>query len=118
MPIKKPVRPILGKPKRVASSLSAEQLREAALRAVYDGNQNLHHCPDAMGRPPRSRAKPASICPRRWTDEDTTKALREALARGNVSETWEDGFPRYIWHREGDTLYEARHTRAFSDQVA
>jgi hypothetical protein len=111
MAIKKPARQIWGKPKRVARAPNAEWLKQAALHAVYDGNQNVNHCPDAMGRPPRGRAKPASICPRRWTDEDATKALREAVARGNVSEAWEDGFPRYVWHRAEGILYEARHTR-------
>ena len=39
------------------------------------------------------------------------RTLRAAIGRGNVSEVWEDGFPRHVWHRDGDVLYEARHTK-------
>jgi hypothetical protein len=57
------------------------------------------------------RPKPASICPKRWSDDDATRALRSAVVCGNVSEIWEDGFPRHVWHKDGNVLYEARHTR-------
>jgi hypothetical protein len=34
--------------------------------------------------------------------------LRDAITRNQVSDLTEGGFPRYVWHREGDTMYEAR----------
>ncbi len=111
MSIKRPTRPNLGKPKRVCLSPDKALLAQAAASAVYDGSSNPYHCLGIRGRPLSTRVKPASICPKRWTDEDATKVLRAAVARGNVSEKWEEGFPRYVWHRDGEVFYEARHTR-------
>ncbi len=34
--------------------------------------------------------------------------LRSAIRRGAVSGPWEGGFPRYVWHREGGTVFEGR----------
>ena len=34
--------------------------------------------------------------------------LREAIRQGRVGEPWENGFPRYVWHRGNDTVYEGR----------
>jgi hypothetical protein len=49
------------------------------------------------------------ICPREWTDDQATVALREAIRARQVSLFWnDDGFPRYVWHREGTIVYEAR----------
>lgn len=58
-----------------------------------------------------TRAKPASPCPKRWNDAEATQLLRSAISRGHISDKWEDGFPRWVWHRDGGTYYEARHTR-------
>jgi hypothetical protein len=58
-----------------------------------------------------TRIKPASRCPRRWTDEDATRVLRAAISRGKISADWEDGFPKFVWAKEGGVFYEARHTR-------
>ena len=33
--------------------------------------------------------------------------LREAIRNGQV-DAWNRGFPRYVWFRSGDELYEAR----------
>jgi hypothetical protein len=37
-----------------------------------------------------------------------TKWLKKAIRKGSVSAHWEGGFPRYVWHREDGTVYEAR----------
>lgn len=99
----------MGKPKRVHPSPDRGSLDHAASNASYA--QSPHHCRGPKGEKPQARAKPASICPRNWSDAEATKALQEAIEKGCVSEAWEDGFPRYVWHREDDVLYEARHTR-------
>ena len=112
MSIKRPLLPNLGgKPKRVGTNPDQTMLAQAAMHAVYHGDDNPYHCPGIRGQPLATRAKPASICPRRWSDEEATQALRNAMSRGNVSEIWEEGFPRYVWHRDGAVFYEARHTR-------
>ena len=33
--------------------------------------------------------------------------LREAIAHGWTG-VWDNGFPRYVWRRVGDVIYEAR----------
>jgi len=109
--IKRPLRPHHGKPKRLDSNPDKTMLAAAAASASYDGDSNPYHCRGSRGQPMSSRIKPASRCPKRWSDEDVTRVLREAMSRGNVSETWEDGFPRYVWHIDGNVVYEARHTR-------
>jgi len=107
--IKKPVGPKRGKPKRVDPNPDRALLAHAASNAVY--SRSPYHCLGAEGQPIATRMKPASPCPRQWSDEDATKTLRIAVSRGHVSEIWEDGFPRYVWHRDGTVFYEARHTR-------
>lgn len=84
-------------------------LTNAAAQAVY--GRSDYHCPGRKGQPPRLRAKPASVCPKVWGDKQATDALRLAITQGYVSEAWEDGFPRYVWHRDSGVIYEARHTR-------
>lgn len=107
--IKRPARPYRGKQKRVHPAPDAAMLERAAKVAAY--GENPYHCSRPGGQAPIIRAKPASHCPRWWSDAEATKTLREAIAEGRVSETWEEGFPRHVWHRDGDVLYEARHTR-------
>jgi hypothetical protein len=34
--------------------------------------------------------------------------LGEAVRRGAVGEHWEGAFPRYVWYKEADTVYEGR----------
>jgi hypothetical protein len=109
MSIKKPTRLPLGKPKRVARSPDPASIAYAASLAVYSRSQ--YHCRGPQGQPLATRAKPASPCPRQWSDEDATTLLRGAMFRGHLSEKWENGFPRYVWHRDGIVFYEARHTR-------
>ena len=37
-----------------------------------------------------------------------TRWLRKAIRHGSVSAYWEGDFPRYVWHKEGDIVFEAR----------
>jgi hypothetical protein len=39
---------------------------------------------------------------------ELTRWLRRAIRDGRVSELADGAFPRYVWHREGDVMYEAR----------
>jgi len=99
----------MGKLKRIDPTPDCERLAHAAAKAVYSRSE--YHCPGARGQPVKARSKHTSICPKRWSDEKATRILREAIACGNVSDTWEEGFPRHVWHKDGKVLYEARHTR-------
>jgi hypothetical protein len=109
MPLPSQLRGRLGKPKRMHPRPNPSALTSAAAAAVYSPSD--YHCRGRKGQPLKSRGKPASACPKRWSDTEATRVLRKAIADGNVSEAWEDGFPRYVWHRDGEITYEARHTR-------
>jgi hypothetical protein len=54
-----------------------------------------------------------SVCPRAINrrQDDIQHWLRAAIQHGHTGGVWEgEGkFPRYVWHREGDTIYEGRH---------
>jgi hypothetical protein len=39
---------------------------------------------------------------------ELTAWLRSALASGRIGAPWDGDFPRYVWHRRGDVVYEAR----------
>lgn len=84
------------------------RLQEAATRAVYVGSPEHKDAPSFAGQP-RPRAD-ASICRRELSTRraEITRWLRSAIESGLVSELFESGFPRYVWHREGDVLFEAR----------
>ena len=71
----------------------------------YDGSQE-HKDYVSFAGPPRPRGD-ASLCPREIGRETATDWLRSAIRKGATSH-WEGGFPRYVWHRQGDTVFEAR----------
>jgi hypothetical protein len=58
---------------------------------------------------PRPRAD-ASICPKELSGarERVEEWLREAIRRGAVGELCEGEFPRYVWFKEGDVVFEGR----------
>lgn len=66
---------------------------------------------DAVGfaGAPRGRRPSASICPRDFVNRRTLvqRWLRAAVRSGHVG-AWDGGYPRYVWHRRGDTVFEAR----------
>lgn len=85
-----------------------KDLRVVALRASYIGSPE-HKDTISLAGVPRPRAD-ASICDRKFARDFKTVALwlRSAILNGQVSEYWEGEFPRYVWYRDGDTVYEAR----------
>lgn len=34
--------------------------------------------------------------------------LRSAIRRGATGAPWESGFPRYVWYKDGETVFEGR----------
>ena len=59
--------------------------------------------------PPRLRAD-ASCCPRDLAADQQTLNdwLREAIRRGATGAPWEGAFPRYVWYKHENTVFEGR----------
>ena len=71
------------------------------------GSPEHKDVPSFAGRP-RLRAD-ASCCPREITDPNlVTGWLRTAIRRGATGAPWEAGFPRYVWYKDGGTIFEGR----------
>lgn len=49
-----------------------------------------------------------SACPRGLDFDVVLEWLKEAVRRGNVSASFDLDFPRYVWARAEDRVYEAR----------
>jgi len=65
--------------------------------------------PSFAGPVPRPRPH-ASICPRELAGQQRQIQvwLHGAIRQRQFGALWEGGFPRYVWHREGNLTYEAR----------
>ncbi len=76
----------------------------------YVGSLYHKDVPSFAGNPPQPRPD-ASICPKALSRQQPTtqKWLTDAVARGHFSASWENGFPRYVWHREAGVVFEGRH---------
>lgn len=93
--------------RRTRSVPVGRELDALADRAHYVGSPEHKDTPTFAGQP-RPRGD-ASICPREHSDLDlVTGWLRSAIRAGSVGNPWEGDFPRYVWHREEDTVFEAR----------
>jgi hypothetical protein len=92
-----------GKLKVLAKYASAEMIEAAAVEAKYAPSN--YHCKE-NGRLLR-RVKPATPCPRNFTLQEAGNAIRAAIRARRVSRDWVNGFPRRLWHKEGDQWYEA-----------
>lgn len=93
---------------RVVAPPAGVNLESVAARAMYVGSPEHKDVPSFTGEP-RPRAD-ASICDRALTQQQAqlTNWLRAAIRNGRVSELFEGDFPRYVWHRQDDVVYEAR----------
>ena len=82
-------------------------LDNLAAIAKYVGSCEHKDFPSFAGQPcPRADA---SLCPRYIRDIAIPTAwLRSAIRKGAIGKLWEGGFPRYVWHREGNIVFEAR----------
>lgn len=85
---------------------SGVNLGDLARRVSYVGSAEHKTYPSFAGQPrPRSDA---TKCDPSFRDQDQlTRWLREALRAGHVGSPWLGDFPRYVWHRHGNALYEA-----------
>jgi hypothetical protein len=88
-----------------------EAMRLAALKVRYTGS-SYHRSTGSKAGPIARRVGLTSKCPPSWTNLEATRLLRLAITDGRVSVSWEHGYPRYVWHLDGDVLYEARLTNS------
>ena len=93
--------------KRQIYVLPGTDVNHLAGRVVYVGSPEHKDIPSFAGQP-RLRGD-ASRCPREITDRELVNQwLRSAIRRGAVGAPWEGDFPRYVWYRDGDSVYEGR----------
>lgn len=83
-------------------------LNEIANDARYVGSPEHKDRPSFAGWP-RPRAD-ASICDPQLaqSQDEITGWLRCAIREGKVGAPWEDRFPRYVWYRKDNIVYEGR----------
>ena len=96
------------KARRVKRPPNDECLERAANSCCYVGSPYHKNYPSSAGMP---RYRPdTSKCPVELKDQHELIEcwLRNALMSGQVSPQWDGEFPRYVWHREDNTIYEAR----------
>jgi hypothetical protein len=90
------------------ANLAAYNLASVSAQARYVSSP-YHRPPGSkMGQPASRRWPAASKCDPEWTLSDANAALKQAIRAGYISSQWEGRFPRYVWHLEGETVYEAR----------
>ena len=79
-------------------------LEDIAQKVTYVSSP--YHSSAARIRRPRPDA---TKCPPEVSNdlERVKLWLREAIRLGRIG-TWDNGFPRYVWHRVGDVIFEAR----------
>jgi hypothetical protein len=81
-------------------------LAKVVAQVSYIGSPEHKDRPSFAGWPrPRSDA---SICDETVSRETATEWLRAAMNKGVFGELWEGRFPRYVWYKDGVTVYEAR----------
>ena len=83
-------------------------LDSLARRACYVGSVEHKDVVSFAGQP-RWRAD-ASCCPRDTAQgqERFNDWLRSAIRAGATGAPWEGAFPRYVWYKNEDTVYEGR----------
>lgn len=83
-------------------------LDEIAKVVRYTGSVYHKTTASFTGQIPRPRPD-ATICPDELAGRqaDIQKWLRNAILNGHFGADWRQGFPHHVWHREGDTIFEA-----------
>ncbi|MDE0627650.1 MAG: hypothetical protein OXH99_14750 [Bryobacterales bacterium] len=86
-------------------------LRAVAELARYVGSREHKKAPSYAG-PPGLRADASCCPPELATDAGVPTAwLRRAIPQGSTGGPWEGrspGFPRYVWYKHDETVYEGR----------
>ena len=94
--------------REIQAQRSREDREALAARAQYVGSPEHKDVPSFAGQP-RLRAD-ASCCPR-YTARDQGRInewLRRAIRAGATGAPWEGEFPRYVWYKHENTVFEGR----------
>ncbi len=96
------------KVRRVRKPPPGVDLAAVADSCCYVGSP-YHKDRPSFAAMPHSRRPDASICPGHLaTRQELVQGwLREAIRCGQVG-AWTGGYPKYVWFRDGETVYEAR----------
>lgn len=87
--------------------LPGADLEALAERVTYVGSVEHKDVPGFAGQP-RLRAD-ASCCPRDIVDVNlVSEWLRSAIRKGATGAPWEGEFPRYVWYKRDETVFEGR----------
>ena len=82
-------------------------LDRLANRVRYAGSPE-HKDSRSFAGQPRLRAD-ASCCPREIVDREVVDGwLRSAIRRGAIGAPWDGEFPRYVWYKWSDIVFEGR----------
>jgi hypothetical protein len=94
--------------RRLSAPLAPELLADLAAYVRYAPSP-YHKTGRIMGVTGQVRpAVQSSKCPQTWqTRSQATEALRQGIRQGLVSEVWSGAFPKHVWYKLGDTVYEA-----------
>lgn len=98
------------KRRQLLQGFDNETLFEISKKVSYVGSPEHKDWRNPLIDPqsPRLRSD-ASACPREITDRNAvTEWLRSAILSGQIGSPVEGEFPRYVWYRHNDTLYEGR----------
>lgn len=89
---------------------------ELAARVSYTGSPEHKNATTFAGRP-RPRAD-ATICDSSFADrlQQIQLWLRTAIRMQCFAGPWENGFPRYVWYKSGDTVFQGRLVNRVSGQ--
>ena len=94
------------KPKLLDRHSTAATRSLLAEKVSYEASP--YHCPDPKTGRTKFRFKPTMRCPRDWSTQAALNAVRDAIRAGRMSrQKTKAGFPRHLWHQEGDIWYEA-----------
>lgn len=85
-----------------------ENAEAVAGRSSYIGSPEHKNSQSFAGRPAPRRD--ASLCEIRFaaSQEMLTHWLQEGIRRGCCTAFGENDFPKYVWYKDADTVYEAR----------
>lgn len=84
-----------------------EQLADLAERVRYVGSAEHKSAPSFAGEP-KLRADASKCDPSLQNANEITEWLKEGIRQGNIGELFEGDYPRYVWLKREDVLYEGR----------
>ncbi|WP_250284641.1 MULTISPECIES: hypothetical protein [unclassified Frankia] len=96
------------RPRSSTKLIAADPGYLAALAARVSYTPSPEHKDYLTSAGPGKLRSDASACPRDLVLDDVAKWLYDAVRAGNVSAHVEGDFPRYVWTRVGERVYEAR----------